>query len=273
MTDIDHAAYLDAKRGLDDRSLNRDVLRAFAEALPPEPTVLEVGAGTGTMVQRLHEWGVIDDGRWIAVDTHEGAIRAGRRRLASHPDGRADEGAADDEQSIRLGDLAVDLRVADAFEYAESTGRRFDAVVGCAFFDVVDAEPAVGRLGAVAPLAYAPITYDGETTLSPADPEDDAVLDAYHRHMREYRPGGPEGAAALARAAESVVADGPSPWTIEPPYTTDDETVLGHILDTIETAVGETGYDAGDWASRRRAALAAGDLTYRARNRDLLVRL
>ena len=273
MTDVDHAAYLDAKRGLDDRSLNRDVLRAFADALPPEPTVLEVGAGTGTMVQRLHEWGVIEGGQWVAIDTHEEAIRAGRRRLASHPDGRTDEGAADDERLIRLGDLVVDLRVGDAFEFVGSTDRRFDAVAGCAFFDVVDAEPAVERLGDVAPLAYAPITYAGETALSPVDPEDDAVLDAYHRHMREYRAGGPEGAAALARAAASVVAEGPSPWRIEPPYTTADETVLGHLLDTIERAVGETGYDASDWAARRRGALAAGELSYRARNRDLLVQL
>ena len=273
MTDIDHAAYLDAKRGLDDRSLNRDVLRAFADALPPEPTVLEVGAGTGTMVQRLHEWGVINAGRWVAVDTHEGAIRAGRKRIASHPDGSVDESAGGGGATVRLGEFTIDFRVADAFEYAASTDESFDAVVGCAFFDVVDAAPAVERLGAVAPLAYAPITYDGETTLSPADPGDEAVFDAYHRHMRAYRPGGPEGSAALARAAESIVADGPSPWVIEPPYDTDDETVLAHLLDTIETSVGETGHDAGDWASRRRATMAAGDLTYRARNRDLLVRL
>jgi len=276
MTD-DHAAYLDAKRGLDDRSLNRDVLRAFAEALPSGPTILEVGAGTGTMVQRLHEWGVVGGGRWIGVDTHAGAIRAGRTRLASHPDGSADENATGDAETggaaLRLGDLTVDFRVADAFEYADATDESFDAVVGCAFFDVVDAAPAVERLGAVAPLAYAPITYDGETTLTPSDPDDEAVLDAYHRHMREYRAGGPEGAAALARAAESVVAEGPSPWAIEPPYTTAEETVLGHLLDTIETAVGETGYDASDWANRRRAALADGELTYRARNRDLLVSL
>jgi hypothetical protein len=41
----------------------------------------------------------------------------------------------------------------------------------------------------------------------------------------------------------------------------------------VEAAVGETGYDAGDWAARRRAALGDGRLRYEAANRDLLVRL
>ncbi|AZQ14421.1 class I SAM-dependent methyltransferase [Halorubrum sp. PV6] len=257
-SEVDHATYLDAKRALDDRSLNRDVLDAFGAALPAEPTVLEVGAGTATMVERLVEWGVVDGGRWVAVDAHDAALAAGRDRLGD-----------------RVGDVAMTYRVADAFEFAAEAaeaGERFDAVVGCAFFDVVDAAPAVDALSAVAPVAYAPITYDGETTLAPADPADDAVLAAYHRHMRDRRPGGPDGAEALADAAAETVASGPSAWRIEPPYSPGDRTVLAHLLDTIESAVGEVGYDASDWAARRRAAMAADELAYRAANRDLLVR-
>lgn len=254
----DHADYLDAKRALDDRSLNRAVLDRFADELPPEPEILEVGAGTATMVERLAEWGVIEGGRWVAVDAHEEALAAGEDRVGD-----------------AVGGVDVEYRVADAFEFASdaaAAGDRFDAVVGCAFFDVVDAAPAVDALAAVAPVAYAPITYDGETRFAPSDPDDDAVLDRYHRHMREFRPGGPEGAAALARAA-TVIDEGPSPWTIEPPYEAGERTVLAHLLDTVEEAVGETGFDAGEWADRRRDALHAGRLRYEAANRDLLVRL
>ena len=254
----DHATYLDAKRALDDRSLNRDVLDRFAAELPPEPEILEVGAGTATMVERLVDWGVIDGGRWVAVDAHEAALARGEERIGSG-----------------VGGVDVELRVADAFEFAReaaSAGRRFDAVVGCAFFDVVDAAPAVDALAEAAPIAYAPITYDGETRFAPPDPDDDAVLDRYHRHMREFRPGGPDGAASLAREG-TVIAEGPSPWAIDPPYEAGERTVLAHLLDTVEDAVGETGYDAGDWADRRREALRAGRLRYEAANRDLLVRL
>ncbi|WP_231741307.1 hypothetical protein [Halorubrum sp. CBA1125] len=91
--------------------------------------------------------------------------------------------------------------------------------------------------------------------------------------MREYRAGGPEGADALARAVPAVLADAPSPWRIEPPYAADDRTVLERLLSTIESAVGETGYDPSAWTERRRRATAAERLVYEAANRDLLVRL
>ena len=254
----DHATYLDAKRALDDRSLNRDVLDRFAAELPPEPTILEVGAGTATMVERFVRWDVIEGGRWLAVDAHEEALAAGEARIGDGVD-----------------DVAVEFRAADAFEFAAdaaAAGRRFDAVVGCAFFDVVDVGPAVAALSEVAPVAYAPITYDGETRFAPSDPGDEAVLDRYHRHMREHRSGGPDGAASLSREA-TVIAKGPSPWRIEPPYEAGERTVLAHLLDTVEEAVGETGYDASGWAERRRAALGDDRLRYEAANRDLLVRL
>ncbi|MGM0447461.1 MAG: class I SAM-dependent methyltransferase [Methanobacteriota archaeon] len=254
----DHATYLDAKRALDDRSLNRAVFDRFAAELPPEPEVLEVGAGTATMVERLVDWDGIDGGRWVAVDSHEEALATGEARIGGS-----------------VGGVDVEYRVADAFEFAReaaAAGRRFDAVVGCAFFDVVDAAPAVDALAEVAPVAYAPITYDGETRFAPPDPDDETVLDRYHRHMREFRPGGPEGAAALAREA-IVIAAGPSPWAVEPRYESGERTVLAHLLDTVEAAVSETGYDAGGWAARRREALDDGRLRYEAANRDLLVRL
>ncbi|QAU11964.1 hypothetical protein EKH57_03915 [Halorubrum sp. BOL3-1] len=136
----------------------------------------------------------------------------------------------------------------------------------------LDAAPAVDALSSVAPIAYAPMTYDGATTVSSADPDDEDVLRTYHRHMSEYRAGGPDGATALARAVTDVIATGPSSWRIEPPYADGGRTVLAHPLNTIESAVAETGRDASDWAVRRRAALASGRLEYAARNRDLLVR-
>ncbi len=259
-----HVSYLEAKRRLDDRALNRTVLAAFAGALPEAPTVLELGSGTATMPERLLEWGVIESGRWIAVDSHAEAIGTGRRRLAGRSDASVDGG------SVRVGTLDIEFAVADAFEYAAGLDGRVDAVVGSAFFDIVDVERAVSALAPITDLVYAPITYDGTTTFTPADPEDDAVLDRYETHMREYRPGGPDGAARLSAALASVVADGASPWVVEPPYHAGEETVVGHVVDTVEGAVAETGYDAAAWATRRRRQLEAERLCYRAVNVDLV---
>ena len=56
--------YLAAKKSVDDRALNRHVWHSLAQAMsaavPDGPVqVLEIGAGIGTMVERLVEWGLL----------------------------------------------------------------------------------------------------------------------------------------------------------------------------------------------------------------------
>jgi hypothetical protein len=54
-----YARYLAAKTTVDDRALNRHVLAELRRLMPAgAPRVLEVGAGLGTMVARLMDWGV-----------------------------------------------------------------------------------------------------------------------------------------------------------------------------------------------------------------------
>ena len=56
----DYARYLAAKTTVDDRALNRHVLAELRRIMPAgAPRVLEVGAGLGTMVARLMDWGVV----------------------------------------------------------------------------------------------------------------------------------------------------------------------------------------------------------------------
>ena len=57
---FDNARYLAAKTTVDDRALNRQVLAELRRLMPAgRPQVLEVGAGLGTMVARLTDWGVV----------------------------------------------------------------------------------------------------------------------------------------------------------------------------------------------------------------------
>ena len=56
---VDNARYLTAKTTVDDRALNRHVLAELRRLIPAAPRVLEVGAGLGTMVARLIDWGAI----------------------------------------------------------------------------------------------------------------------------------------------------------------------------------------------------------------------
>src|ERR1700759_4583271 len=64
-----YARYLAAKTSVDDRALNRHVLAGLRRLMPAgAPRVLEVGAGLGTMVARLMDWGVVGTSEYILLD-------------------------------------------------------------------------------------------------------------------------------------------------------------------------------------------------------------
>ena len=73
-----YARYLAAKTSVDDRALNRHVLAELRRLMPAgAPQVLEVGAGLGTMVARLMDWGVVGTGG-IATDFCEALTHSTR---------------------------------------------------------------------------------------------------------------------------------------------------------------------------------------------------
>src|SRR5919109_2361107 len=80
------ARYLSAKKSVDDRALNRHVWQSLGAALPhatPEQPlhILEVGAGLGTMVERLVASGMLTHAAYTAIDLDPTLIAEARRRL------------------------------------------------------------------------------------------------------------------------------------------------------------------------------------------------
>lgn len=258
------ADYLLAKRGVDDRAIDRPTLERFVEGLPPEPRLLDVGGGVGTMVDRLHEWGLLPEGtRYTLLDADADLAATARERLDGPP---------------------VETRVVtdDLLAFVDRTDRRFDACVAVAVLDLLDGDAALDALTTLAPggLLYAPVTFDGVTLFSPPHLDDGRVLGWYHEHMtaREGSPaGGRELLAALGRSDSETLAVAPSDWHVRPPYRDGDARFVAAILDTVEDSL--TGFDPVDqtvldsWLTDRRETLAAGGLTYVAHNLDVLARL
>lgn len=80
--------YLLAKRAIDDRSLNRQVYGKLASRLAKRPLnpplrILEAGAGVGTMVTRLLEWGLLRNAEITAIDQDAETIAAMPQYLGS----------------------------------------------------------------------------------------------------------------------------------------------------------------------------------------------
>ena len=72
---IPFTSYLEAKKRIDDRSLNKRVLETLRISLPRRRMrVVEVGAGIGTMISRLIEWDVLKEAEYTACDANEECI-------------------------------------------------------------------------------------------------------------------------------------------------------------------------------------------------------
>ncbi len=304
MTDTDFQRYLAAKRGVDDRGLDRRLLDRLSAGLAAADDetlrVVEVGAGVGTMVERLLEWDLLPPGRthYTAVDVDPDSVATIRDRLTEWAAGQ-DLTVADAGDRLRLsGDdrtVLVDPVVAEATAYlggadgTDATDReKPDLLVGMALLDVLGLDRLAALLDGLAPGGwyYFPVTFDGATRFAPAHPADRAVERHYHRHM-DRKPGGDSHAGthalgrlqAMDRVAWVDVAG--SDWAVRPvdgEYPDDEAYVPRHVLATVEEAVGEVagaGFEPtlSEWLECRRRQLAAAELVYTTHQVDLLGRV
>ena len=289
-----YARYLAAKTSVDDRALNRHVLAELRRLMPAgAPQVLEVGAGLGTMVARLMDWGVVGTGEYILLDADRPLLDDSRRWLR---DWAAARGLRSDllPDGLQVGDLRVRLEHAELGRYLEAAhGGPADVLIANAVLDLVDVPvvlPGLLRLLVPGGIYWFTINYDGETIFEPGHPLDDQVMRAYHRDMDErVRYGRPAGDSRTGRrlfhhlraAGAPALAAGSSDWVVSAGpdglYAGDEAYFLASILSTIENALrSRTDWvgpaDLAGWLAARHRQLAAGELVYLAHQLDFVGR-
>lgn len=294
--------YLAAKRRVDDRSLNRLVWQQLFEQLGRwqsiQPVhVLEIGAGTGTMLHRLVEWGGLKKGTYLGIDPDHISVEAARKTLpvwASVQDLTCQQVTG----GVELAGSGIQLRAAfsplNIQKFLQSpTATGFDLITANAFLDLVDPAlllPEIGRLLKPGGLGWFTINFDGMTLLEPlVDPGlDEQIIQLYHQSMDERRldgqlTGGSQTGRHLYRqlikAGWEVLTAGASDWVIHPvqrSYHPDEAYFLDHILHFFEqTLSGHTEIDPAalqHWLAARRAQIAAGELVFIAHQLDYLAR-
>jgi SAM-dependent methyltransferase len=291
--------YLSAKKSVDDRALNRHVWECLTENLPAGRSlqVLEVGAGIGTMIERMLEWGALRDADYTAIDSDLDNIAAAQGRLrrwgTQHgckvsqltPDGWLLKG-----QGIRL---VVHLQAVDLFDFIhECAGeRQWDLLVAHAFLDLIDipsALPQLVKLVRPGGLIYFTINFDGATIFQPEiDPDfDDMVERCYHRSMdARITAGRPSGDSRsgrhlfkhLTQQGLRLLDTGASDWVVfagKQGYPQDEAYFLHFILHTMQQALQshpelETGRFS-EWIAERHAQVERGELVYITHQLDLL---
>ncbi len=298
----DYHRYLAAKKSIDDRSLNPRVWDLLASALPriDSLNVLELGAGIGSMVQRVIERGLLTDCRYRALDLEPGNVAEGMRRLPPWARERGLSVEETGEGGMRFSgagtsmDLSFEAaNVVDVLNRPDIRGV-YDLVIAQAFLDLVDLDSVLPLIGAsLGPggLIYLCINFDGGTIFDPVvDAELDARIEAlYHQTMDERVADGKASGdsrtgrrlfSGLRRIDAQVLDAGPSDWVVYPGaggYSGDDDVFLHAIIDTVQGALEsreELGRETLDeWSRVRHAQIEARELVYIAHQLDVLARV
>lgn len=297
-----YVSYLESKKSVDDRSLNRHVLDILRKELKRNELidVLELGAGIGTMVARLIDWSLIRRANYRLVDLDQHSLGAAASWLTQWAQ-RSSKKATQRNGALRLSDGASDTEVCVDFVHSSldeflaaqraTSSEQVDLIVANAFLDLVDVPAVIASLLALLKpdgLFWFSINFDGETIFLPEHPADVALLDVYHRSMDErVRSGRVSGDSRTGRhlfkhlhdAGARILGAGSSDWVvhaIDGKYPEREAEFIEHILATIEAELNwrkEVDQDVlRDWLSLRRSQLSSGILAYVAHQLDFIGR-
>ena len=208
---FDQLRYLASKTTVDDRALNRTVWRSLTDALGQLPhddvRMAELGAGTGSMLERLIDWGFFADLappghrrspvraiRLDLIDNDRPSLDRARSRVPDLARSRGwDHAETTDGWRLRHSSIDLDVRfeLTDVLALVrETTSRPYDILLAHAFLDLFHLPTALPpMLQIIAPggLFYFTINYDGVTIFEPVVDRslEDAVQASYNRAMDE----------------------------------------------------------------------------------------
>ncbi len=303
---ISFLRYLAAKKPIDDRSLNQHVWRALTDQILARRggerlRILEIGAGSGTMIERMLSLGLLGGVDYTAVDLWPVGVNAIPGRMAAWT---AEQGWSiiTDNGHMRLippnaHDLSAEVHVrtiqADALAFAADSSNHgcYDLLVAHAvldLFDIATATPSLLPLLAADGLCYFSINFDGISAFLPTVDRalDDQIEYLYHRSMDERLTDGKRSGdhragrhllVLLRQLGVDLLAAGSSDWVVhgrQGRYPGDEAYFLRHILHFVEgTLTAHPELDAAafaDWLAIRRRQIESGELVYIAHQLDVL---
>jgi SAM-dependent methyltransferase len=308
---MDFTRYLASKKTVDDRALNRYVwlrLSAELESLADKacaPRVLEIGAGIGTMIERVVEWGLLRRADYTAIDARPDNIQEAARRLSRWASTRQLQVAPppEDNQTTVLQfsrtdglDLRLSLEAVDLFDFVgrDTEQGQYDLLIAHAVLDLLDlpsALPQILRVLKPGGVCYFTINFDGATIFQPEIDRayDSLIEELYHKTMDERLVAGQASGDShtgrhlftqLPAAGVNILAAGSSDWVVyaqDGRYPNDEAYFLAFILHTLQHALdGHPRLDRrqfAGWLAQRREQLANGTLVYIAHQLDFLGKL
>lgn len=290
--------YLAAKKSIDDRALNHHVWKTLHQALSHSKgseslKILELGAGIGTMLERLVDWGLLTGpSTYLATDMDPCQLSAARKHLSQWAEkqghslswaggvGRLKTTRA--EISLRLESATVE----ELADRSDSLGP-FHLIIAHAVLDLVDFPAVLPRLLSRLTnggLGYFTCNFDGETVFLPTHVGEEEIIRCYHNSMEARLTGASHTGRRLLTFLQSsgfeILAAGSSDWVIHPQragYSLDETFFLHSIIETVEKELGKeqkSPFDLANlanWAKLRHRQIETVELSFLAHHLDLLV--
>jgi SAM-dependent methyltransferase len=288
--------YLAAKKSIDDRASNRHVWETLRQALAQTPGreplhILEIGAGIGTMFQRVMEQGLLSGpATYVLSDSDPGQLSEARKYLSkwAQSQDRTLTWSGVNHGRLRSAgtEVFIELIPAGAQELADPSGAPgpFHLLMAHAVLDLLDF-PAIlpGILQRLAQngLAYFTCNFDGETLFLPEWDGEEKIMQGYHDAMEARLSGasrtGRRLLSFIQRPGLELLAAGSSDWVIHPRnagYSDDERFFLHAIIETVERELSQKNILPGlaAWARLRHRQVGDGRLSFLARHIDLLAR-
>lgn len=259
------------------------LVRRFATALPRNPRILDLGAGTGGNARAVAPL-IGEDQRWLLIES-DTALRAAQVDAMLAWAWRAGRRASQDDDGLRIISNGVAwrflLRARDlGAGWAALDAEAADAVTAGAFLDLAGAAwiaRFVDWLSSRRLPLLATLMVDGRRRYGPEDDEDATVAAAFRRHQgRDKGLGpalGPAAAETLVRVLAArgyAIASAASDWRLG----RGDRDLLRELIRGEAAAAREAAPEHAmridGWERRRLVSAAAGSLGAVIGHRDVL---
>ena len=139
------ARYLAVKKSIDDRSLNcyvwNTLLQSLQKSFPDKPIrILEVGAGIGTMIERILDWNLLGHIIYTAIDVQaENKVQALEKlqmwaaRHSVRLEVNSDWILTDNNRQIE-----IKFEIRDFYDFASHENGQWDLIIANALLDLMD---------------------------------------------------------------------------------------------------------------------------------------
>lgn len=293
---FDYVNYLDVKKNIDDKSLNQSVWNSFALWLNSKSEqkdflkLMEVGAGIGTMIERLLDASLLRRCHYIALEPEAPFKEAAKTRLMSWANSKGmtfdinteglwllgnNNSDNSDDLDVRIEWIAADAdKIALLFE-----NESLDLILSHAVIDLLPVPkimPVILSKLKQQGAFYFSINFSGQTCFFPEEQDDQDIADNYHQDMdarftdMDWQPSltGKALSQWLRNHGCSKVIDGESDWNLDSnTHDASDALFIKNILDTIQKAL-KTKPGLAAWLTKRYRQLEQERLGIKISNCD-----